>query len=184
MQEQLDARRPGAARARSPARARDAEAGVERFAARVRRGLADIDYFLAEPLGWREGVVIVWAGMRGAVTLAAAQTLPEDTPQRSLLILIAFLVAAGSLVIQGGTLPRVVGLVNPAREREDPMSASGSTSCSPPAEARDGDRRRRRSTRSARALLDARDDGMFSADALNHALALLDAEQIGIELRR
>ena len=40
-------------------------------------------------MGWREGVVFVWAGMRGAVTLAAAQTLPLDTPNRSLLVLIA-----------------------------------------------------------------------------------------------
>jgi CPA1 family monovalent cation:H+ antiporter len=46
--------------------------------------------------------------MRGVVTLAAAQTLPDDTPQRSLLILIAFVVAAGTLVVQGGTLPFLV----------------------------------------------------------------------------
>ena len=52
--------------------------------------------------------MLVWAGMRGAVTLAAAQTLPDETPHRSLLILIAFVVAAGSLLLQGGTLPWVV----------------------------------------------------------------------------
>jgi NhaP-type Na+/H+ or K+/H+ antiporter len=71
---------------------------------RVRRALADLDYFQSSPLGWRHGTVIVWAGMRGAVTLAAAQTLPRDTPSRSLLVLVAFLVAAGTLLIQGGTL--------------------------------------------------------------------------------
>ena len=58
--------------------------------------------------------MVIWAGMRGAVTLAAAQTLPEDTPSRSLLILIAFLVAAGSLLLQGGTISWVVALVKPA----------------------------------------------------------------------
>jgi NhaP-type Na+/H+ or K+/H+ antiporter len=84
------------------------------FQTRIRRKLADIDYFLAEPLGWREGSIIVWAGMRGAVTLAAAQTLPEDTPARSLLIVVAFLVAVGSLVIQGGTLPWLVRVIKPA----------------------------------------------------------------------
>jgi CPA1 family monovalent cation:H+ antiporter len=42
--------------------------------------------------------------MRGVVTLAAAQTLPVGTPQRALLILIAFTVAAGSMLLQGGTL--------------------------------------------------------------------------------
>jgi NhaP-type Na+/H+ or K+/H+ antiporter len=71
---------------------------------RVRRALADLDYFQSSPLGWRHGTVIVWAGMRGAVTLAAAQTLPRDTPSRALLVLVAFLVAAGTLLIQGGTL--------------------------------------------------------------------------------
>lgn len=84
---------------------------------RRRRGLesvrADIDYFDASPLTWRHNVVIIWAGMRGAVTLAAAQTLPEETPRRELLVFIAFLVAAGSLLLQGLTLPavaRVLGL--------------------------------------------------------------------------
>ena len=71
---------------------------------RLTRWLADLDYLAAEALGWREGVLLVWAGMRGAVTLAAAQSLPSDTPHRSLLILTAFFVAAGTLLLQGGTL--------------------------------------------------------------------------------
>ncbi|GAA1725293.1 hypothetical protein GCM10009809_21360 [Isoptericola hypogeus] len=75
-----------------------------RFARRV----ADVDYLLAAPLGPKEGVVLVWAGMRGVVTLAAAQTLPASFPQRSLVVLVAFGVAAGSLLVQGGTLPWVV----------------------------------------------------------------------------
>ena len=33
------------------------------------------------------------------------------------------------------------------------------------------------------ALLDARDDGSFSADALSAALAVLDADQISLELK-
>lgn len=32
------------------------------------------------PLSWREAAIISWAGMRGVVTLAAALTLPVDTP--------------------------------------------------------------------------------------------------------
>jgi CPA1 family monovalent cation:H+ antiporter len=75
---------------------------------RVTRSLADIDYLAGSPMGWREGTLLVWAGMRGAVTVAAAQTLPEDTPQRSLLVLIAFVVAAGTLLVQGATLPALV----------------------------------------------------------------------------
>ena len=80
------------------------------FRTRITRALADIDYYRSSPLNWRHGVVIVWAGMRGVVTLAAAQTLPES-PMRSLLIFVAFIVAVGSLLLQGFSLPLVVRLV-------------------------------------------------------------------------
>jgi CPA1 family monovalent cation:H+ antiporter len=70
--------------------------------------MADLDYYRDSPLTARHGTVIVWAGMRGVVTLAAAQTLPVDTPQRPLLIFVAFLVALFSLVLQGLTLSPVV----------------------------------------------------------------------------
>ncbi|MFD0994495.1 CPA1 family monovalent cation:H+ antiporter [Pseudoclavibacter chungangensis] len=46
----------------------------------VRRILSDIDYYTRQPLTMRDGIVMVGAGMRGAVTLAAAQTLPLTTP--------------------------------------------------------------------------------------------------------
>lgn len=89
---------------------------------RVVRRVADIDYLTAAPLGPREGVVLVWAGMRGVVTLAAAQTLPADFPQRSLLVLVALGVAVGTLLVQGGTLPWVVrrlGLAGVVSSRRD-----------------------------------------------------------------
>jgi len=90
----------------NPARlARRRETWVRRVTVR----LADMDYLAAQPLRRREGAVLVWAGMRGAVTVAAAQSLPTDeTPQRSLLILIAFVAAGGSLLVQGGSLAWVV----------------------------------------------------------------------------
>jgi NhaP-type Na+/H+ or K+/H+ antiporter len=80
----------------------------ERFSTRIRRKVADIEYVSGTPLGPREGTVLVWAGMRGAITVAAAQSLESGTTQRSLLVLIAFVVATGSLLVQGGTLPWVV----------------------------------------------------------------------------
>ena len=82
-----------------------------RISTSLTRRLADIDYLAAQAFGWREGAVLVWAGMRGAVTLAAAQSLPADTPQRSLLVLIAFVVAAGTLMVQGSTLGGLVRLL-------------------------------------------------------------------------
>jgi CPA1 family monovalent cation:H+ antiporter len=57
---------------------------------------------------WRDATVISWAGMRGVVTLAAAFALPSQTPRRGLLLLIAFTVVVGSLLVQGLTLPALV----------------------------------------------------------------------------
>lgn len=58
-----------------------------------------------------DSTIISWAGMRGVVTLAAAQSLPAETPYREQLILIAFTVALVTLLLQGGTLPLVIRLV-------------------------------------------------------------------------
>lgn len=79
-----------------------------RYRRRLDRSLADINYYRTEAMGSREAMVVVWGGLRGAVTLAAAQTLPPDTPYRSLLILVAFFVAALSLAIQGGLMETVL----------------------------------------------------------------------------
>jgi len=193
--------------ARGPARLQTPRR-LDLIRTRVRRTLADVDYLLAEPLGWRDGAIVVWAGMRGAITLAAAQTLPSDTPHRSLLVLIAFLVAAGSLVIQGGTLPTVAGWLRPPRpdaaeqdaaERERLMLLmKDAAETVPPAEPRpetptreqfDAIHREEKARRLAMiaaqrsALLEARDDGIFSSDALRNALAVLDADQISLELK-
>jgi CPA1 family monovalent cation:H+ antiporter len=54
---------------------------------------------------WRYSALLGWAGMRGVVTLAAAFVLPEDTPHRDLLLVVAFTVTAGTLFAQGLTLP-------------------------------------------------------------------------------
>jgi CPA1 family monovalent cation:H+ antiporter len=63
---------------------------------------------------WREITVVGWAGMRGAVSLAAALALPQSFPQRDLLVFITFAVIVATLVGQGLTLPpliRRLGLV-------------------------------------------------------------------------
>jgi len=57
---------------------------------------------------WSVTAVVSWAGMRGVVTLAAAFLLPEQTPQRDLLRLAAFTVVAGTLLVQGLSLPWLV----------------------------------------------------------------------------
>ena len=60
----------------------------------------------AEP-PWTYTFLLGWAGMRGVVTLAAAYLIPDDTPDRETLLLIAFSVVAGTLFVQGLSLPWV-----------------------------------------------------------------------------
>jgi monovalent cation/hydrogen antiporter len=83
----------------------------EQFSQRVVRKQGDADFLIAENFGWRGGVVLAWSGMRGAVTVAAAQTLPADTRFRPQLLIIAFVVAGTTLLAQGLSLPRVIRLL-------------------------------------------------------------------------
>jgi monovalent cation/hydrogen antiporter len=74
-------------------------------------------------------LVISWAGMRGAVSLAAALAIPLTTdsggpfPNRALIVFLAFCVILGTLVLQGMTLPVLIGAArledDRLAERED-----------------------------------------------------------------
>jgi Na+/H+ antiporter len=87
------------------------------------------------PLGaesWRGGTVLVWSGMRGAVSLAAALALPLTTdaggpfPDRDLIVFLTFGVILGTLVVQGLTLPlliRVLHLEDDGLERKEEAKA-------------------------------------------------------------
>jgi monovalent cation/hydrogen antiporter len=204
---------------------------IQRF---IDRRLADIDYLASERLGPRQGILLVWAGLRGVVTLAAAQSLPRDTPQRSLLILVAFVVAAGSLLVQGATLPLVVrrldlSSLDPESARAEyqqliiELAQVAADACDQPDLARpDGTAYDPQVVRAVRAvsvrmvdedafdvvpgtdstrydqfrelritvlraerdaLLAARSVGSYSAEALEQTLKILDADEIGLQLR-
>ncbi len=62
----------------------------------------------------RSGIVLSWAGMRGIVTLAAAFAIPETLPNgapfpyRDLILLCAFAVVLGTLVLQGLTMKPLI----------------------------------------------------------------------------
>jgi NhaP-type Na+/H+ or K+/H+ antiporter len=91
---------------------------------RVTRKRADVDFAVAQKFGWRGGVILAWGGMRGAVTVAAVQTLPTGLRDRPQLLLIAFVVACASLLFQGLTLPAVIRAVkvpgdDPAADRAE-----------------------------------------------------------------
>jgi CPA1 family monovalent cation:H+ antiporter len=68
-------------------------------------------------VGWRERVVTGWAGMRGAVSLAAALALPVEThagtplPGRDLILFITFAVIVVTVVGQGLTLPALIRML-------------------------------------------------------------------------
>ena len=173
---------------------------AQRFQRRITQVLADLDYLTSSRLGPREGAVIVWAGMRGAVTVAAAQTiqatgatgsLPED--QRNLLVLIAFGVAALSLLLQGGTLTLLIRVLKPAvddpaqlRDEQSKVLAMVRDTANA-VEEQPGESRKqfhlRRLKASREALLDARDLGVYDAAVLGHALATVDSGQITLEMQ-
>ncbi|QEO14208.1 sodium:proton antiporter [Agromyces intestinalis] len=99
-----------AARDHPPANAAEARRR-ERARRFYERRRADLDELRREHIDWRGGVVLGWSGMRGVVTLAAAQSLPPSTPYREQLVLIAFTVAVLTVVVQGGTLPLLIRLL-------------------------------------------------------------------------
>ena len=90
-----------------------------------------VGYFLvrprtsrAEPYSWRSTAVVSWAGMRGVVTLAAAFVLPETIPNVQVLVLGAFVITAGTLLLQGLSLPWLARWlkVEGPDEREDALA--------------------------------------------------------------
>ncbi|MBX3193629.1 MAG: sodium:proton antiporter [Microbacteriaceae bacterium] len=82
----------------------------DRFVRSADRRQNDVAQLREEGLDARGTLIVGWAGMRGVVTLAAAQSLPRDTPYYEQLVLIAFTVAITTLLLQGGTLPLVIRL--------------------------------------------------------------------------
>lgn len=168
-----------------------AESRWQRLENRTRRALSDIDYLVRQPLTWRDGTVMVAAGMRGAVTLAAAQTLPHETPFRSSLVLIAFVVAVLSLLVQGGLLAPLVRAVKPsvpdeaelARQREAVTARLADVIV----EEIEGESQAEHKLRSivARrdALLELSDEGYYEPECTAGLLASFDASELGLRLK-
>lgn len=53
--------------------------------------------------------VLFWGGLRGALALALALAIPADVPERYPIILTAFVVVAFSILVQGLTMPWLIG---------------------------------------------------------------------------
>jgi CPA1 family monovalent cation:H+ antiporter len=82
---------------------------------------------VARRVGAAPRIVMGWAGMRGAVSLAAALALPLETdagapfPERDLVIFLAYCVVLFTVVVQGLTLPALIrrlGVVDDGSEEE------------------------------------------------------------------
>ena len=80
-------------------------------------------------LTWKDSAVISWAGMRGVVTLAiavaAADLATLDTEASHAIVVVAFIVTVGTLLIQGLTLPlliRKLGIASDVDEEEDQIA--------------------------------------------------------------
>lgn len=82
--------------------------------------------------GWRGVFVVGWSGLRGAVTLAAALSIPlalpggEPFPGRALVIFLASSVILATLLLQGLTLPHVIcrlGVQDDGRQVEEEREA-------------------------------------------------------------
>src|ERR687885_2756313 len=78
---------------------------------------------------WQEHLVMVWSGMRGAVSLAAALAVPLTTdagyafPERNLILFLTFSAILGTLVLQGLTLePLIRSLRLKGDEEEDTLT--------------------------------------------------------------
>ena len=70
---------------------------------------------------WREYLVMSWSGMRGAVSLAAALTIPKSSPfaaDRDLILFLTFAVILATLVLQGLTLPSLIKALGLREDRD------------------------------------------------------------------
>jgi len=83
------------------------------------------------PIGWRETVVVWWAGMRGVATVALALAIPLTVdgggpfPARDRILFIAFAVVLVTLVLQGMTLPSLVRMLGVQAGPGDEDAAEG-----------------------------------------------------------
>jgi monovalent cation/hydrogen antiporter len=98
--------------------------------------VSEVQEWLVHKKGWRapigrgERLVIGWAGMRGAVSLAAALSVPLQTdaggafPNRDLIVFLTLAVIGATVILQGLTLPAVVRAARLEPEAADARAAA------------------------------------------------------------
>ncbi len=98
---------------------------------RVQKGLC-MSLRKGEPYPrWQRLFIVSWSGMRGAISLAAALSIPLMTssgspfPQRDLIIFLTFCVIVSTLLVQGLSLPWLIREFHIDREGRQERSAAG-----------------------------------------------------------
>ncbi len=72
---------------------------------------------------------LFWGGLRGALALALALAVPSSVPERDAIIVIAFIVVAFSIFVQGLTMPLLIKRFNLAgKQPEDAVAAPAAAS--------------------------------------------------------
>ena len=86
---------------------------------------------LKSDVRWQRVFIVSWSGMRGAISLAAALSIPlmsgpgEVFPQRDLIIFLTFCVIVSTLILQGLSLPGLIRYFQIDREGRDERSKAG-----------------------------------------------------------
>src|SRR5215216_6637030 len=94
----------------------------------VAYGVGSVLPRLSLPLSWAERHAIFWGGLRGAVALAAALSLPAGFPYRAQLLAMTYGAVLFTLLFQGVTIAPLVRRLGLQGER----SESGTSSARPP----------------------------------------------------
>jgi CPA1 family monovalent cation:H+ antiporter len=66
---------------------------------------------------------LFWGGLRGALALALALAVPASVPERSAIIVTAFIVVAFSILVQGLTMPWLIKRLCLDEPEEEPVAA-------------------------------------------------------------
>ena len=76
----------------------------------------------AAPLGGLAVPILVWGGLRGGISIALALSLPPG-PERDLLLAVTYVIVLFSVIVQGGTISRLVRRLSPAPDPAGPAAA-------------------------------------------------------------
>ncbi|MGN6373979.1 MAG: cation:proton antiporter [Sphingomonas sp.] len=68
---------------------------------------------------WKYKHVLFWGGLRGALALALSMAIPQNIPERDVIIVVSFAVVAFSIFVQGLTMPWLIQRMNLRRGEDE-----------------------------------------------------------------